>query len=144
MNDGNLRNSSNTFYPKHTHTHTHREKTPKQVSLTITSLPAADCQAGIWSHVSWLLTEKHTSSEVIFTSYTFRMLQPADFATAISCVVKKSDSVLLYVNHLNKCVVACPCAERTEAANNLALREIKASKWALLTLQHCPIWSWRR
>lgn len=59
-----------------------KKKHFQQVRLTITSLPADDCQAGIWSHVSLILTKKknpaHTSSGVIFTSSTLRMFQPAN------------------------------------------------------------------
>lgn len=54
-----MRNFSNTLYPKHTHRKKEGEKKHfQQVRLTITSLPADDCQAGIWSHVSLILTKK--------------------------------------------------------------------------------------
>lgn len=59
MKAGNMRNFSNTLYPKHTHRKKEGEKKHfQQVRLTITSLPADDCQAGIWSHVSLILTKK--------------------------------------------------------------------------------------
>lgn len=83
------------------------------------------------------------SSGVIFTSSTLRMFQPANLP-------KKDKKRKEKEKKGGKCqrfALREPseqmCAERREAGNNLALREIKASKWALLTLQHCPIWSWR-
>lgn len=123
-----------------------KKKHFQQVRLTITSLPADDCQAGIWSHVSLILTKKknpaHTSSGVIFTSSTLRMFQPANLPPPKKGQDKEKKGGKC------QCFPLCElseqmCAERREAGNNLALREIKASKWALLTLQHWPIWSWR-
>lgn len=116
MKAGNMRNFSNTLYPKHTHRKKEGEKKKhfQQVRLTITSLPADDCQAGIWSHVSLILTKKknpaHTSSGVIFTSSTLRMFQPANLPPPKKGQDKKrkkkgeSASVFPYVNYLNKCV----------------------------------------
>lgn len=115
MKAGNMRNFSNTLYPKHTHRKKEGEKKHfQQVRLTITSLPADDCQAGIWSHVSLILTKKknpaHTSSGVIFTSSTLRMFQPANLPPPKKGQDKKrkkkgeSASVFPYVNYLNKCV----------------------------------------
>lgn len=125
-----------------------KKKHFQQVRLTITSLPADDCQAGIWSHVSLILTKKknpaHTSSGVIFTSSTLRMFQPANLPPPQKRTRQEKEKK----GGKCQCFPLCElseqmCAERREAGNNLALREIKASKWALLTLQHWPIWSWR-
>lgn len=85
----------------------------------------------------------HTSSGVIFTSSTLRMFQPANLPPPKRTRQEKEKK-----GGKCQCFPLCElseqmCAERREAGNNLALREIKASKWALLTLQHWPIWSWR-
>lgn len=148
MKAGNMRNFSNTLYPKHTHRKKEGEK--KAFSTSQINHYIAPCRRlSGWYLVPCVInTDKkkknpaHTSSGVIFTSSTLRMFQPANLPPPKKGQDKEKKGGKC------QCFPLCElseqmCAERREAGNNLALREIKASKWALLTLQHWPIWSWR-
>lgn len=148
MKAGNMRNFSNTLYPKHTHRKKEGEK--KAFSTSQINHYIAPCRRlSGWYLVPCVIntdkkkkTPAHTSSGVIFTSSTLRMFQPANLPPPKKGQDKEKKGGKC------QCFPLCElseqmCAERREAGNNLALREIKASKWALLTLQHWPIWSWR-
>lgn len=150
MKAGNMRNFSNTLYPKHTHRKKEGEK--KAFSTSQINHYIAPCRRlSGWYLVPCVInTDKkknpaHTSSGVIFTSSTLRMFQPANLPPPPQ---KRTRQEKEKKGGKCQCFPLCElseqmCAERREAGNNLALREIKASKWALLTLQHWPIWSWR-
>lgn len=151
MKAGNMRNFSNTLYPKHTHRKKEGEK--KAFSTSQINHYIAPCRRlSGWYLVPCVInTDKkkknptHTSSGVIFTSSTLRMFQPANLPPPPK---KRTRQEKEKKGGKCQCFPLCElseqmCAERREAGNNLALREIKASKWALLTLQHWPIWSWR-
>lgn len=149
MKAGNMRNFSNTLYPKHTHRKKEGEK--KAFSTSQINHYIAPCRRlSGWYLVPCVInTDKkknpaHTSSGVIFTSSTLRMFQPANLPPPQKRTRQEKEKK----GGKCQCFPLCElseqmCAERREAGNNLALREIKASKWALLTLQHWPIWSWR-
>lgn len=150
MKAGNMRNFSNTLYPKHTHRKKEGEK--KAFSTSQINHYIAPCRRlSGWYLVPCVInTDKkkknpaHTSSGVIFTSSTLRMFQPANLPPPKKRTRQEKEKK----GGKCQCFPLCElseqmCAERREAGNNMALREIKASKWALLTLQHWPIWSWR-
>lgn len=150
MKAGNMRNFSNTLYPKHTHRKKEGEK--KAFSTSQINHYIAPCRRlSGWYLVPCVInTDKkkkkpaHTSSGVIFTSSTLRMFQPANLPPPQKRTRQEKEKK----GGKCQCFPLCElseqmCAERREAGNNLALREIKASKWALLTLQHWPIWSWK-
>lgn len=84
MKAGNMRNFSNTLYPKHTHRKKEGEK--KAFSTSQINHYIAPCRRlSGWYLVPCVInTDKkkkkptHTSSGVIFTSSTLRMFQPAN------------------------------------------------------------------
>lgn len=133
MKAGNMRNFSNTLYPKHTHRKKEGEK--KAFSTSQINHYIAPCRRlSGWYLVPCVInTDKkkknpaHTSSGVIFTSSTLRMFQPANLPPPKKGQDKEKKGGKC------QCFPLCElseqmCAERREAGNNLALREIKASK----------------
>lgn len=118
MKAGNMRNFSNTLYPKHTHRKKEGEK--KAFSTSQINHYIAPCRRlSGWYLVPCVInTDKkkknptHTSSGVIFTSSTLRMFQPANLPPPPPKKGQdkkrkkkgESASVFPYVNYLNKCV----------------------------------------
>lgn len=116
MKAGNMRNFSNTLYPKHTHRK--KEGGKKAFSTSQINHYIAPCRRlSGWYLVPCVInTDKkknpaHTSSGVIFTSSTLRMFQPANLPPPPKKGQDKkrekkgeSASVFPYVNYLNKCV----------------------------------------
>lgn len=134
MKAGNMRNFSNTLYPKHTHRK--KEGGKKAFSTSQINHYIAPCRRlSGWYLVPCVInTDKkktnpaHTSSGVIFTSSTLRMFQPANLPPPKRTRQEKEKK-----GGKCQCFPLCElseqmCAERREAGNNLALREIKASK----------------
>lgn len=135
MKAGNMRNFSNTLYPKHTHRK--KEGGKKAFSTSQINHYIAPCRRlSGWYLVPCVInTDKkkknpaHTSSGVIFTSSTLRMFQPANLPPP----QKRTRQEKGKKGGKCQCFPLCElseqmCAERREAGNNLALREIKASK----------------
>lgn len=135
MKAGNMRNFSNTLYPKHTHRKKEGEK--KAFSTSQINHYIAPCRRlSGWYLVPCVInTDKkktnpaHTSSGMIFTSSTLRMFQPANLPPPPKRTRQEKEKK----GGKCQCFPLCElseqmCAERREAGNNLALREIKASK----------------
>lgn len=144
-----MRNFSNTFYPEHTH----RKKEGKKKAFSTSQINhyIAPCRRlSGWYLVPCVInTDKKKKTH---TRHLGWYLHPplSGCSSLLICPPPPKKDKTRKGKKRGKCQCFPLCelseqmwAERREAGNNLALREIKASKWALLTLQHCPIWSWR-
>lgn len=143
-----MRNFSNTLYPKHTHRK--KEGGKKAFSTSQINHYIAPCRR----LSGWYLVPCVINTDKKKTPHTRHLgwyLHPplSGCSSLLICPPKKGqDKKRKKKGGKCQCFPLCElseqmCAERREAGNNLALREIKASKWALLTLKHWPIWSWR-
>lgn len=145
-----MRNFSNTLYPKHTHRKKRRGK-KKAFSTSQINHYIAPCRrlSGWYLVPCFINTDKKKKTP--HTRHLGWYLHPplSGCSSLLICPPqKRTRQEKEKKGGKCQCFPLCElseqmCAERREAGNNLALREIKASKWALLTLQHWPIWSWR-
>lgn len=143
-----MRNFSNTLYPKHTHRKKEGEK--KAFSTSQINHYIAPCRRLSGWYLVPCVINTDKKKKTLHTRHLGWYLHPplSGCSSLLICPPPKKGQDKEKKGGKCQCFPLCElseqmCAERREAGNNLALREIKASKWALLTLQHWPIWSWR-
>lgn len=145
-----MRNFSNTLYPKHTHRK--KEGGKKAFSTSQINHYIAPCRRLSGWYLVPCVINTDKKKKTPHTRHLGWYLHPplSGCSSLLICPPQKRTRQEKEKKKGGKCQCfpLCElseqmCAERREAGNNLALREIKASKWALLTLQHRPIWSWR-
>lgn len=144
-----MRNFSNTLYPKHTHRK--KEGGKKAFSTSQINHYIAPCRRLSGWYLVPCVINTDNKKKTPHTRHLGWYLHPplSGCSSLLICPPKKrTRQEKEKKGGKCQCFPLCElseqmCAERREAGNNLALREIKASKWALLTLQHWPIWSWR-